>query len=241
MPFVSFNSRDSLFKSVHGCLKTGQSVQFRIALPFGMPASGVRAVFESDDAPALVFPMERAFDNDYGAFWEFRHTFDEPGLHFYHFEFESSGETLRITRYDMGLGSFEQHGEPWQLTAYDKDYSTPSFLRGSVIYQIFPDRFRRGADHSELIEGCPFKDRVVHEDWKELPDWLPDKNGRYNSDYFGGTLEGIVEKLDHLVSLGVGMIYLNPVFEAHSNHRYDTADYSKIDPYLGNVDSLKKL
>ncbi len=62
-----------------------------------------------------------------------------------------------------------------------------------------------------------------------------------NQDYFGGDLRGIEEKLGYLKSLGVTCLYLNPIFEAHSNHRYDTADYRKIDPLLGTEEDFRSL
>lgn len=66
-------------------------------------------------------------------------------------------------------------------------------------------------------------------------------NGLWNNDYFGGDLKGIAEKLPYIAKLGVTAIYLNPIFEAHSNHRYDTGDYEKIDPMLGDAEDLKYL
>ena len=74
------------------------------------------------------------------------------------------------------------------------------------------------------------------------PQYLPDSQGTVrNNDYFGGDLKGIQEKLPYLQSLGVTLLYLNPIFEAHSNHRYNTADYMKIDPVLGTEEDLRQL
>lgn len=71
---------------------------------------------------------------------------------------------------------------------------------------------------------------VYHSEWGEEPDWEPDSDGTIDKyDFFGGDLRGIEEKLDYLESLGVTCIYLNPIFSARSNHRYDTGDYMKID------------
>ena len=111
-------------------------------------------------------------------------------------------------------------------------------MTGGIMYQIFPDRF--------TIPGRPKanvpQDRKLHEHWGEQPDWKPDERGIItNSDYFGGDLKGIEEKLPYLESLGVTCIYLNPIFEAHSNHRYNTADYSKIDPLLGTEADFQHL
>lgn len=82
----------------------------------------------------------------------------------------------------------------------------------------------------------------MHQNWNEQPDWAPDAQGKIrNADYFGGDLKGVEEKLGYLKSLGVTCIYFNPIFESHSNHRYNTADYSKIDPMLGTQDDFSHL
>ncbi|MBQ7976043.1 MAG: glycoside hydrolase family 13 protein, partial [Clostridia bacterium] len=85
-------------------------------------------------------------------------------------------------------------------------------------------------------------DRVLRSDWGNEPEWRPTAEGKVlNNDFFGGDLKGIQEKLPYLKSMGVNCIYLNPIFEAHSNHRYDTADYGKIDPVLGTEKDFKNL
>ena len=106
------------------------------------------------------------------------------------------------------------------------------------MYQIFPDRFcRSGLPH----ENVP-SDRVLREDWGGTPYYRPDQNGHvWNNDYFGGDLEGIIQKLDYLESLGVTCIYLNPIFESHENHRYNTANYRKVDPLLGTNQDFARL
>ncbi len=119
---------------------------------------------------------------------------------------------------------------PWQLTVYRKNH-TPSWFGEGITYQIFPDRFFRAEKRSvETMVGH----RKLHEAWDETPDYLPNENGKItNSDFFGGDLAGITQKLDYLASLGVRTVYCNPIFESASNHRYDTADYRSIDPLLG--------
>lgn len=106
------------------------------------------------------------------------------------------------------------------------------------MYQIFPDRFYRSGTTKYNVP----QDRYLHQRWGSQPEWRPNHQGEItNSDYFGGDLEGIIQKLDYLQSLGITCIYLNPIFEAHSNHRYDTADYTKVDPLLGTKEDFKRL
>ena len=127
----------------------------------------------------------------------------------------------------------------WQQTVYDNQLSTPEWFGKGVTYQIFPDRFRRTfvPDPSGMLG-----DRVVHQDWGELMDYLPDEHGEIrNRDFFGGSLMGIEEKLPYLKELGVSTLYLCPIFESDSNHRYNTGDYDKIDPMLGTQEDFTRL
>lgn len=136
----------------------------------------------------------------------------------------------------------------YQLTVYDPAFYTPEWMRNAVIYQIFPDRFRNGdpsndpADDSlEFYDGLR---SIFHETWNEPPvdpRQPGEYTGRWNVDFFGGDLAGIIEKLDYLQDLGVTAIYLNPIFAARSNHRYDTADFKALDPLLGDLETFQTL
>ena len=106
------------------------------------------------------------------------------------------------------------------------------------MYQIFPDRFYNSGMKKENVP----KDRIICRDWYKTPEHRPDANGNFlNNEYYGGDILGIIEKIPYLKSLGITCLYLNPVFEAHSNHRYNTADYLKIDPLLGSEEDFIKL
>ena len=106
------------------------------------------------------------------------------------------------------------------------------------MYQIFPDRFcKSGKPKENIPEG-----RILRDDWSGTPLYKPDENGHvWNNDYFGGDFAGIQSKLPYLKSLGVTCIYLNPIFESHENHRYNTANYMKADPLLGTNDEFEEL
>lgn len=133
-----------------------------------------------------------------------------------------------------------QEGERFGLTVYNKDFSTPDWFKEGIAYQIFPDRFYcsdMGKREERLKEHTKLNRHVyLHNDWTEEPLHLKhDGNSSYApDDYFGGDLEGIRQKLPYLCDLGVSCIYLNPIFEANSNHRYNTSDYKRIDPLLGD-------
>ena len=165
-----------------------------------------------------------------------------PVLCWYDFRAENNeGDTVFYGSCDDMLGGSGQmtlHPKAWQITVYDPSFDTPHFMRNGIMYQIFPDRFFR--------EKQPESDRddiVLHREWNELPLLLPDEQNRDNSarDFFGGTLKGIEMKLPYLKDLGITVVYMNPVFTARSNHRYDTGDYSRIDPLLGTNEDLKSL
>ena len=147
-----------------------------------------------------------------------------------------------------GEGKVYDHVPPcFQITVY-KPTPTPEWYKNAVVYQIFPDRFNRGSDWMKRQEDavkCRGKNsvkRILHEEWDDTPFYPKDESGRVTRwPFFGGTLEGIREKLDYLRELGVTAIYLNPIFKAASNHKYDTCDYMKIDEGFGDDESFKKL
>ncbi|MBQ7115743.1 MAG: glycoside hydrolase family 13 protein [Clostridia bacterium] len=169
--------------------------------------------------------------------WDINITLD-TGLYFYHFTYETPFGRGNIFLHSAGCGEISPDGKEWQLTIYDKDYKTPQWIKGGIMYQIFPDRFNKGNGN---IKNVP-EDRIIHENTSDIPVWKPDEHGKIlNNDYYGGNLKGIEEKLPYIASLGVNVIYLNPIFEAHSNHRYNTADYSKIDSLLGDEKDFKSL
>ncbi len=120
-----------------------------------------------------------------------------------------------------------------------KPFQCPRWMTEGVMYQIFPDRFARSKNYPVPAMD---KDHFLREDWGGTPNHLPDEKGIIkNNDFFGGNLQGIIEELPYLQDLGVTVIYLNPIFEAYSNHRYDTADFMKIDPMLGTEDDFREL
>lgn len=158
------------------------------------------------------------------------------------------GRTLRYGA-PSGEGRLVDQGEPpaYQITVYDPAFSTPAPWRHGVCYQIFPDRFRRSSweDFRARAQYHTNLGRTVriHDRWNEALEWQP-APGQENyspDDFFGGDLQGIIEKLDFLASLGVTYLYLNPIFESCSNHRYNTADYHRIDPILGSEEDFSRL
>ena len=132
----------------------------------------------------------------------------------------------------------------FQITVYNKDFKTPDFLKGAMMYQIFPDRFSRDSsfDFRRMTSLDPREERIYHEDWNEDVDTKgKPETGYLACDFYGGSLKGIEEKLDYIKELGINVLYLNPIFEARSSHRYDTADYLNVDPILGGTTAFLSL
>ena len=224
---VYHDSRDPLFRTPGGALKTGEQVTLRVRAS-GAEKATLRLWWENR---AYLFKMA-ASDQEDGLF---EHTLSMPersGLLWYYFMIETPEGTLFYGNADDRLGGVGRvwPGEPpsFQITVYDADFAAPDWMRDGILYQIMPDRFcARGKNQPE----CGW----LHENWHEPPALCldPDTGDNRADDFFGGNLKGIADKLDYLRELGVTAIYLNPVFRAHSNHKYDTGDYARIDPSFG--------
>ena len=161
------------------------------------------------------------------------------GLYFWEILLLRGSETLfvsSINNEDFELCQYSKNR--FRLLAYDGDRKVPEWFWGSTIYQIFPDRFSKGSVSVPVRE-----DAVMSDDWSGSITQYSDIPGGHveNNLFFGGTLWGVIEKLDYLKSLGVSVIYLNPIFEAYSNHKYDTGDYEKVDPMFGGDEALRAL
>ena len=159
------------------------------------------------------------------------------GLFYYHYELETDEGTLFFGGEEREPVRFDRaDGAGRQLLVYDSSFETPDSFKGGIIYQIFPDRFRRSGK-------VPPGDRKTDPDWDHGTPQFGDNPGApvKNDVFFGGDLYGIAEKLPYIKSLGVTAIYLNPVFSSPSNHRYDTADYMKVDELLGGDGALEEL
>ncbi|MDR0854571.1 MAG: glycoside hydrolase family 13 protein [Clostridiales Family XIII bacterium] len=150
---------------------------------------------------------------------------------------------------NSGIGRLYQNPPPaFQITVHSPEFHTPDWAKSSILYQIFADRFASG-DPENFKRGIEYhrnlgRDEIkVHESWDELPTYLPESGKPYYhpNDIYGGDLSGIRQRLPYLSELGVSLIYLNPIFEAASNHGYNTADYLSVDPTLGTNEDFELL
>ena len=238
MEYYPFDSRNPLYRNKSGALAEGETLRLKLLIHND---AHVHAAFlrvrKDDNGNISEIRMREADRLDGYRFYECEITLNE-GLYWYQFRYTSDYGEFSVVKSEHSLGVVAKEGDWWQLTVYDCNFTTPDWLDGGIIYQIFPDRFYNSG---KAKSGVP-EDRFICKDWAKQPEYRQ-TGGKCSlgNDYYGGDLKGIEEKLDYLSGLGVSCIYLNPIFEAHSNHRYNTADYLKIDPSLGTEQDLASL
>ena len=233
-----YNSRDKSYKSIVSAIATNEKCKFRIIVPRNMKCCAAQLAITKDGEDTAFYNMFWAgMCGDNFEYWELHFYATTPGLYFYHFVLDTPWGKSYVKNAGDGRGELNASLPDFQQTVYDENFSTPNFLKGGIMYQIFPDRFFNSKTPKKNVP----KSRVMRE-WGDTPFWKEEQmNGIWNNDYFGGDLKGIEKKLSYIADLGVTCIYLNPIFESHSNHRYDTADYEKIDSLLGDENDLKNL
>ncbi len=164
---------------------------------------------------------------------------EDNGLFYYELLFLRGADTLftsSVNNVDFKLYTHPQRR--FLLLVYKKDFKVPSWFSGRTMYQVFVDRFNKGEG-----EVGSRDDIIMNEDWENGIPQYAERPGDplKNNMFFGGNLWGVIEKLGYLKSMGVGVIYLNPIFKAYSNHKYDTSDYLKIDEMFGGEEAFDKL
>ncbi|MBQ2863759.1 MAG: hypothetical protein IJE84_06235, partial [Clostridia bacterium] len=164
---------------------------------------------------------------------------ERSGLFYYKIRIQVGYDTYytdSINNIDFYLSKNE--GASFRMLIYSADFTTPSWARSSTMYHIFVDRFYKG---SKSI--APRNDATVNDDWENgIPQYAPYPGAHLeNNEFFGGTLWGIIEKLDYLQELGVNIIYLSPIFTAYSNHKYDTGNYLEVDAMFGGDEAFGQL
>ena len=236
---ILYNSKDSAHKLPFGTLTEGQKCNMNIHIPSSCLTREVSVVLlRENKTPYRTVGMSFLEAKDGYDIYTCEFSLDECALYFYYFCITTQNERFSLYREGYDQTNMEA-GELWQVSVIPADFHVPSEYFGAVMYQIFPDRFHAEGQCDATGKLEPF---FIHADKSDLPCYLPDEKGEVrNCDFFGGNLKGITEKLDYLGELGVKVIYLNPIFKAYSNHRYDTADYLVIDELLGNEQDLVAL
>lgn len=235
---ILFDSKLLRYKNPFGTLRPDEPCRFHIEIPASCLTQKTELrVLREDGQELCGVLMQRAGGEDLYDFFDGTLCLHEPGLYFYYFVITTANECFRL--YKQGNDTNMEQGELWQFSVIAQQYLPPEWAQGAVMYQIFPDRFFRAG---ECACGDKLRPYSVHENWSDTPEWRPDERGQVlNNDFFGGNLRGIRQKLPYLQSLGVEILYLNPIFMAWSTHRYDTCDYKRIDPMLGTEEDFSAL
>lgn len=237
MDDILFDSRSELDKLPFGAVTAGTTVRFGIRTAEQLNVAEIKLVLinDSDSKPSEYFLSSVWTERGYTRF-EGSVYFENKGLFWYHFIAGTNGAERKIEKTESGAGFADGEPRSWQQTVYSPNYTTPEWIMGGAFYHIFVDRFKKAGERAQKSGA------ILRNDWGGIPYYKPDENGEIrNNDFFGGNLDGVIEKLPYLHELGVTCLYLSPVFEAASNHKYDTADYLKIDPSFGDEKTFQKL
>lgn len=231
---MNFNSRKIECKSPYGAVKCGEKLSLHFPIASWVSVDKMFVFIRLGDVST---PVEMHFEKSENGFSVYTadYVFDAAGIYYYRFEMRNRDGVWYYGRGENGESVCGENLPEWQLTVYKSSYKTPDFAKGNIIYHIFVDRFNRA-------DGVKTKRKYrLHESFSESPEVVSADGKYYADDFFGGNFNGIREKLDYLEELGVGIIYLSPIFKAYSNHRYDTGDYLKVDELLGTEDDFKRL
>ncbi len=230
------NSQNLFFRSPFGAQPCGSEVTLRLGIQNETWPQSVRVKYTVGDGDAQYIGMYFYAQMLDVTYYEARLVLPaSPALVFYTFEIRTEDALYFYGNNALrhgGIGTLSQKdAAAYQITVYDPDYKTPDWFKGRVMYQIFCDRFYRG----EGTDSLSLRNDILPRSWGDTPYYKPEQfGGEYlANDFFGGNLKGIAEKLDYLADLGISVLYLNPIFEAYSNHKYDTGDYEKIDKMFG--------
>ena len=238
---ISYNSWEN--KAPFGAIKINQGVRISVQVNEGYDLLNLKWVILKEDKIVGEVDLIRESKKYYRG--EFN-GFNETGLYFYYFEVDINIDgNYRKLFYGKSLNdgstceySYENLNK-YQITVHE-DFQIPSWYKEGVMYNIFVDRFNNGNRNKK--PSNPKKNSFIYANWSDTPMYIKDKDGEIiRWDFHGGNLKGIIDKLSYLSKIGVTIIYLSPIFESSSNHKYNTGDYKKIDPMFGDEEILKEL
>ena len=264
---IFYNSRETEFKSPYGASPEGSPITFNIKVKNAMAQSIKMVIGKPNGTEVVNLTKNGTFDAG-NEKWSGTFTPGAIGTYSYYFVV-SNGTDIKAYGDDdgfFGTGIAGELGDPanYEFNVSTKDFTTPEWLKNGVIYQIYPDRFFNGGTDNDYLQKYARGNTEYEfpEDWYSLPKdpklyGETDYKGNYGDDYeigtantnnyawsndlYGGDLVGIEAKVQYLKSLGITVLYMNPVGQSISSHRYDTTDYAKVDPQLGTMDDFVEL
>lgn len=238
---MEHNSFDSFFRYPAGAVATGQELRIRLRAE---EADEVYLRIFDDDNVLQKIRMDREGAGNGDIYITNFSVPDTPCLLWYNFEIITADARYYYGRREDGYGGRgEVYGgetPPYQITVHAHDTGVPGWFQGAIVYQIFVDRFHNGRQDGRVLN--PKQNSLLHAHWDNDPLYIRGPEGDIRRwDFFGGNLQGVIKKLPYLKSLNVDVIYFNPVFKAPSNHKYDTADYHRIDEMFGDRELFCRL
>ena len=174
----------------------------------------------------LCIPMNKVISNKAFDFYEVKYKLEDKPFR-YHFKIRSGNEICYYNKWGA---------ESKLVDYYDfkivPGFTAPDWAKGAVMYQIYTDRFCNGDPDNDVQTGEYF---YIGEQVHHVDDWYRDPQPMDVREFYGGDIQGIIDKLDYLHGLGVEVVYCNPLFVSPSNHKYDIQDYDYIDPHFGVI------
>ena len=234
MEFIhkSSNERSSSFER-------GEDILLNVYIPYNVGADNLSIKLFDEEIgkayffEAVLYGLEVGYE-----IYKVKISADTLGAGLY---FGSACVTVQGEKYEssgcyesLAFSKCKKTAKNFQITVTDFKYVLPKLKNRGIIYHIFVDRFARSLKTEQFVDE--------NIDWEYIPEY-PEYPGApiKNKTFFGGSLYGIIEKLDHIKSLGASLIYLSPIFLSPSNHRYDTSDYMTVDPRVGGESALREL
>ena len=239
--YIYHDSQDTFYREPFGAVSVGSKVSLRLEC---RECGEVFIEVIKFDGSRYSIPMtieERR--NECIIYKGIIDTTNSLGVINYYFKYIKDGFTKYYGNNDECLGGegkiYYDFPNYYQITVYE-DNKIPSWYKEGIIYQIFVDRFFNGNKDSVIFNKK--KNSFIYGNWYDEPMYIRDNNGSIKRwDFYGGNLRGVIEKLDYIKSLGVNIIYMNPIFDAVSCHKYDTGDYENIDKMYGTNSDFKEL
>ncbi|MCC0782226.1 glycoside hydrolase family 13 protein [Clostridioides sp. ES-S-0108-01] len=244
---IEYNSWDKNFKAPFGALKFDEELTIYVKVNEGYNVKSISLEINREEEMRTITLNEELNNDKLGkCFCGKIEKFDGTGVYFYYFKVDVEMDGHKKT---ILYGKNRENGcsceydynniNKYQITVY-KDFKVPIWYKEGILYHIFVDRFNNGNRNGKVDN--PKKNSFIYGNWEDIPMYIKDSQGDIiRWDFHGGNLRGIINKLGYLKKLGVTILYLSPIFEASSNHKYDTGDYKKIDPMFGDEDTFKEL
>lgn len=236
---ITYNSWVESFKKPFGALELGEKLNLNVTARDNV--KDVWLIVEADEKYIEEMPMKKIQNNIFNLA---EYYLAEKNIYFYYFKTQEEINGNIETRY---YGKNHENGEcrvylnlndinKYQITV-SKAIKSPKWFKEGVLYHIFVDRFNKVGKINN-----PKKNSFIYANWEDTPMYIKNSDNEVvRWDFYGGNLKGIINKLSYLKNLGISIIYLSPIFESQSNHKYDTGDYKKIDPMFGDEETFKKL